>query len=289
MAMPTKFPTPKTHRVALLPHPAYPARAPVSQVDWSLPDPGYAPVSFTHPAVLSNDCSVVANGWADPAQFTPDLVANRVSNALGINGKVPTDPKTGRPRNPLGRTGLEGRGLLGKYGPNYAADPLVTRFDPSTGQLQMVVIQRADTLQWAIPGGMVDQGEQVSLTLKREFVEETRNLADSNESELVGTQLAELFDQKLEPVFCGYVDDPRNTDEAWMETTCVHFHIDSPFLAQHLRLEGGDDAVKAKWADVSDNEPEFKNLYASHRDMVIRALLKNPSKFGAAIAKTSLL
>ncbi|KAH9253583.1 hypothetical protein BASA81_008419 [Batrachochytrium salamandrivorans] len=101
----------------------------------------------------------------------------------------------------------------------------------------MVVIQRADTLQWAIPGGMVDQGEQVSLTLKREFVEETRNLADANESE----------------------------------------------------LEGGDDAVKAKWADVSDNEPEFRNLYASHRDMVIRALLKDPSKFGAAIAKTSLL
>ncbi|KAH9253584.1 hypothetical protein BASA81_008420 [Batrachochytrium salamandrivorans] len=121
--MPTKFTTLKAHKVALQSHPAYPARAFVSQVDWNLPDPAYAPVSFTHSAVLKNDCSVVPNGWADPAQYSFDLVANRVSNALVANGKVPIDPKTGRPRNPLGRTGLVGRGLLGKYGPNYAADP----------------------------------------------------------------------------------------------------------------------------------------------------------------------
>ena len=30
-------------------------------------------------------------------------------------------------RNPVGRTGMIGRGLLGKWGPNHAADPIVTR------------------------------------------------------------------------------------------------------------------------------------------------------------------
>ena len=30
-------------------------------------------------------------------------------------------------RNPVGRTGLKGRGTLGKWGPNHAADPIVTR------------------------------------------------------------------------------------------------------------------------------------------------------------------
>lgn len=34
----------------------------------------------------------------------------------------------GRPLNPLGRTGLKGRGLLGRWGPNHAADPIVTRW-----------------------------------------------------------------------------------------------------------------------------------------------------------------
>lgn len=280
------MPVPKTHRVALMPHPQYPARAPVHQVDWSILDPEYAPVDFTHPDVLKNDSSVVTNGWADPAQFTPDLLTNRVSDALGYNSKVPTDPKTGRPRNPLGRTGMTGRGLLGKYGPNYAADPLVTRFNPTSGRLQMVAIERKDIGQWAIPGGMVDHGEQVSHTLKREFKEETKNL--TTENALVGTLLDELFDQKLEPVFIGYVDDPRNTDEAWMETTCVHFHIESLFLADNLRLEGGDDAVKARWIDVSDGEADFKNLYASHRDMVIQALLKDPVKYAKAIKEITL-
>jgi len=31
-------------------------------------------------------------------------------------------------RNPVGRTGIRGRGCLGRWGPNHAADPIVTRF-----------------------------------------------------------------------------------------------------------------------------------------------------------------
>ena len=30
-------------------------------------------------------------------------------------------------RNPVGRTGIRGRGCLGRWGPNHAADPIVTR------------------------------------------------------------------------------------------------------------------------------------------------------------------
>ena len=73
---------------------------------------------------------------------------------------------------------MHGRGLLGKWGPNHAADPIVTRFDPGRpDQLQVVAIKRKDTGDWALPGGMVDSGETVSLTVKREFEEEAGNLA----------------------------------------------------------------------------------------------------------------
>ena len=41
----------------------------------------------------------------------------------------------GRPRNPIGRTGITGRGQLGKWGPNHAADPIVTRYDYSSEKL----------------------------------------------------------------------------------------------------------------------------------------------------------
>lgn len=42
----------------------------------------------------------------------------------------------------MGRTGICGRGLLGRWGPNHAADPIVSRF--YNGQLQFVGIQRND-------------------------------------------------------------------------------------------------------------------------------------------------
>ena len=35
----------------------------------------------------------------------------------------------GLPQNPVGRTGMKSRGTLGKWGPNHAADPIVTRSD----------------------------------------------------------------------------------------------------------------------------------------------------------------
>lgn len=41
-----------------------------------------------------------------------------------------------RPLNPLGRTGLSGRGVLGRWGPNHAADPIVTRWKLMDGQKQ---------------------------------------------------------------------------------------------------------------------------------------------------------
>ena len=67
--------------------------------------------------------------------------------------------------NIRGRTGLKGRGVLGKWGPNHAADPIVTRWKRNdngdvvtsdrTGKkvAQFVSIQRRDTKEWAIPGG----------------------------------------------------------------------------------------------------------------------------------------
>lgn len=71
----------------------------------------------------------------------------------------------GRPLNPMGRTGLRGRGVLGRWGPNHAADPIVSAF--RDGCLHFIGIERRDTHEWAIPGGMVDAGEKVSATLKR--------------------------------------------------------------------------------------------------------------------------
>ena len=67
---------------------------------------------------------------------------------------------------------------ISKVGPNHAADPMLTRTNPDSGELQLVVIKRGDTGTWALPGGMVDPGEAVSTTVRREFDEEAGALKD---------------------------------------------------------------------------------------------------------------
>ena len=165
-------------------------RVPVSDkhVPWSFDLPKYSPREFTSQVVLDNS-SLLSTGhkWADPADLLgpaakPDFenmlaeMRERTTYVGGPDGEKVATAITfdaeGVPLNPRGRTGLRGRGLLGKWGPNHAADPIVTRFHPQNGQLQMVAIKRKDTGDWAIPGGMVDEGEMVSVTLRREFTEE---------------------------------------------------------------------------------------------------------------------
>ena len=84
---------------------------------------------------------------------------------------------------------MRGRGLLGKWGPNQAADPIVTRYHPDTNKLQVVAIRRKDTGQWAIPGGMVDDGEAVSATVRREFIEEAGNITGAEARARFETQV----------------------------------------------------------------------------------------------------
>lgn len=186
-------------------NPMYPPRVPVSDEScrWSEAWADYAPPTWTHDAVLKNarDMGPPSQGWADP----PELAAlrselqSRTTFASGNGVPQPMgtallwDEKVGAPLNPVGRTGLAGRGLLGKWGANHAADPIVTRFHPQTGQLQVVAIQRKDTGQWAIPGGMVDPGENVSVTVKREFTEEAGAIADEAERQEFLDMTEELF------------------------------------------------------------------------------------------------
>ena len=173
------------------------------------------------------------------------------------------------PMNPRGRTGMVGRGLLGRWGPNHAADPIVTRWNPDKDDwLEVVAIQRRDTGEWALPGGMVDPGEKVSVTVRREFMEEAAQFepGDPQREEMEGF-INQLFSRGT-IVYRGYVDDPRNTDNAWMETTAFHFHC-PPNLAKRLNLQHGDDAAKVTWLHVNaDEEPRYAALYANHREMV---------------------
>lgn len=167
-----------------------------NQVPWNIPWPNYNPPNHTSDKIKNAS-------WADPdvsdSKFKPkwnqlDGNVNRQSHIGQYN------VFKGVPLNPEGRTGIKGRGVLGRWGPNHAADPIVSRWKLINGEkqinsetklyateslfcivinsnfrpvLEICVIQRKDNNEWAIPGGMVDPGETISQTLRREFMEET--------------------------------------------------------------------------------------------------------------------
>jgi ADP-ribose pyrophosphatase len=170
------------------------------------------------------------------------------------------------PVNPVGKTGITGRGQLGKWGPNHAADPIVTTI--REGKLYFVSIKRKDNGHWALPGGMVEPGDNISITIKKEFAEEAMNslTMDQDRDTIVKQQLDDLFRDTTE-VYRGYVDDPRNTDNSWMETVAAHVHINES-NAEKYKLEAGDDAGKVKWKEFTDDI----TLYASHKQFVENAV-----------------
>ena len=183
----------------------------------------------------------------------------------------------GKPVNPVGPCGIKGRGVLGKWGPNTAADPLVTRWKRDESNnivtengykvLQFVAIKRKDNGEWALPGGMVEPGEALSLTAKREFGEEALNSLEMSDEEKQNTvdKLNKFFKQEV-CIYEGYVDDPRNTDNAWMVTKCFLWHDNEGNVMNNFKLKAGDDAGAVMWVDYYP-EKELK-LYASHRDWV---------------------
>uniref|UniRef100_A0A224YQV3 ADP-ribose pyrophosphatase n=1 Tax=Rhipicephalus zambeziensis TaxID=60191 RepID=A0A224YQV3_9ACAR len=245
---------------------------PDDKVPWTVQWPDYKPPEYSIPGLSSKP-------WADPelgADFSPcwNTLDGNVDRRSHEGTYTVVD---GRPLNPHGRTGLSGRGRLGRWGPNHAGDPIVTRWKRDSGGnkvmnqcsqlpvLQFVAIARRDSGEWAIPGGMVDPGELVSATLRREFSEEAMNSLSLSEKDKHALEKSlELFFSKGIEVYKGYVDDPRNTDNAWMETVACNFHDESGNITGKFTLEAGDDAAKVKWTDINKE----LRLYASHSDLV---------------------
>lgn len=244
----------------------YPARAAVAdaQVPWDTVWPDYAPTRYTWQGVIDQDSTVKAGGWADPADPTKVDFSTRISYEGALKFDV-----GGMPVNPRGRTGMTERGYLGKWGANHAADPIVTRFNPTGGALQVVCIIRRDTGVVALPGGMVDAGESVSVTVRREFMEEAVNTPGEAER-AEATQLVEtLFGGGGAEMYRGYVDDVRNTDNAWMETSAIHFHCEN--AVAKLQLHAGDDAAHAFWLDVDGSNEQYAGMFPDHKTWVDRA------------------
>ena len=252
-------------------HPQYPPRQ-IFKINGKLLDEkiyNAKCIEFTHPSVIKNMNSKTDIRWADDENPRKDILEERETfNGSGnglkslIDAEIVFNSKN-KPMNPTGWTGLAGRGLLGKWGPNHAADPIVSYLDENN-DLWAIVIRRKDTGEWAIPGGMVDPGDNVSHTLINEIFEEA--IETDNDSDSIMYEIIDLFNNSI-VLYNGYVNDPRNTDNAWMETTVCGILINKD-QKQKIRLRKEDtekNTDSTKWIKVCENSLEFTNIYADHK------------------------
>ncbi|GIY18439.1 uncharacterized protein CEXT_186401 [Caerostris extrusa] len=137
-----------------------------------------------------------------------DVYRNRKSWIVDSRGKLLTYrlDLDELPRNPFGRTGLRGKGALPRWGPNHN---IFTGFAWSESRYQ--VIQSVFKMSDESPTWMSAD----------DMIQFFKQHATSSGSELTEN------DFKSENIYCGYMDDQLNTDQAWKEVELWHIHYNN--------------------------------------------------------------
>ena len=223
---------------------------------------------FVHECVLGKN-GKKRPAWADPEyngilpnKFLQELKSRGTyfTGNLTPLGEVLEFDEYNRPINPThAQINCNGRGTLGKWGPNQAADPIAIR--KHRNRYYVLVIKRQDTGMYALPGGMVDEGEIVTETIVRELQEEAADVDHDN--------LAKVVHENGQCLFKGInVSDPRNTRNAWMETVVYMFFVPRWMCeTMKLRPEYGE-TTDSRWLQI---DASVTNLYADHGSYLLRA------------------
>lgn len=142
----------------------------------------------------------------------------------------------GMPMNPVGRTGLRGRGALPRWGPNHYVLFIITRWQRAKVHLvggkglEVVLMRVFRTDHFSLPGDFVP-GEDKYATLKLLFKPEMVSKCETEDDVKeffrgCHTEEEGVDEPTVEIRQRGYMDDPMNTDHCWREIELwnVHYH-----------------------------------------------------------------
>lgn len=193
----------------------------------------------------------------------------------------------GLPRNPFGRTGVYGRGDLWRWGPNHTIYAIITRFSENRSLgfnrgsltkdgkpiIEVCVVPMPMYRENFLPGGFIaaygteystlvnafqrylqgeGKAEEGTNTLdKEDMVQFFRQYTSTNLNTILGST-QQYFEAR--EIYKGYIDDMRNTDNAWIEAIIWNFH--------YPKRNTFDTKIKSKekfWQQVSPS----MNLYSA--------------------------
>lgn len=113
------------------------------------------------------------------------------------------------PINPYGPTGIGGRGLLKKWGPNFTTTSIILSYDNDRNVYQLLMFKNDDDLPHST---IDDDNEFIPTIIQNELKDETKDILNLYNTELI---------------YSGYYNDCKNTDHAWVENTTYLFNLDS--------------------------------------------------------------
>ncbi|MFT5424649.1 MAG: ADP-ribose pyrophosphatase [Phycisphaerales bacterium] len=209
--------------------PEYPARCRVSidYAPWSVPCPEYTPPYFVHESVLSPSATTGDSAWADGEDHDHTTVV--------ATGRRAKRDDAGRLLNPRGRTGIAGRGLLGRWGPNQSAAGVVLRKHDSDDAIDVLVGLKPDGSMLWVPKGFMHPTETGEQALKRVLHAETG---------------WEIECDAIPTVSQGYFYDPRQTDHAWVKIQA--FGISVAFEQSPRQFTPGGEFEEIQWARADE-------------------------------------
>ncbi|XP_061143606.1 transient receptor potential cation channel subfamily M member 2 isoform X3 [Syngnathus typhle] len=144
-------------------------------------------------------------------------------------------------RNPGGRTGIRGQGSLNHLGANLHVDLVITRLrDSGRSVLEFLAVEDKQK-KMVLPWGLLESPRDLPSAVLR----------------IMGNSSCEKLLEKAEiKLFDGYVDDVRNTDNAWVETTVYNIHLGSSEDSEEIVNMMREDNFwcsrgSLKWEEVS--------------------------------------
>lgn len=110
--------------------------------------------------------------------------------------------------------------------------------------------------------------------LKERFAQEVFGNLMDEEGTKINEKIEKLFRNGQE-IYKGYADDPRNTDNAWLETIAFNYHDDTGEILSKSTLRAGANAFGVTWHTVSSKTP----LYAGHMVYLQRVAKRHNASF----------
>ncbi|KRZ76987.1 ADP-ribose pyrophosphatase, mitochondrial [Trichinella papuae] len=212
---------------------------------WSVDFPGYKPVAYT--AECPKDA--ICDPDIEDPNFNPrfndyDGNVDRRRLKKQINGKHKLYGMNGKyPLNPNGRTGVTGRGVLLRYGPNYLIQVLISR-GQSVKEYIVIEPENPDDLV-NFPEDFVNSTEFTFIPPKL-YDLLLKELTKSYDPRHANYLLEKTFKNKVE-LYRGFVADNRNTDNAWIETLTIEYNDPKYKGIGKIKLNPQTNPMHLKW------------------------------------------